>query len=309
MVEERSLVRTPLLLAGLLIVTLAGCERSEPTLAPYFENETHFRVIRESLYNRIIIEREGDEVTMRFRIGERSGQRQTAVDLSDPGRLVVPYTRTMLAAAWVQPNPEQILQIGLGGGGLNRFLTAVNSNLQLQTAELDPAVLETAEAYMGYQRSNRDQVTLMDGRMFLKRHPEQRYDWIFLDAYREGTVPVHLKTREFYQLVSDRLAPGGVVAANLHNTSALFESDVATLKSVFPEVHLYETTDRANVVALAFHGSPPDFQQEQPEFFTNRSELMETVRGEYAGPAKATEALLLTDDFAPAEYLQSQKTR
>ena len=40
-----------------------------------------------------------------------------------------------------------------------------------------------------------------------------RYDLIFVDAYRQPYVPFYLATREFFRLARERLAPGGLLAA------------------------------------------------------------------------------------------------
>ena len=53
-----------------------------------------------------------------------------------------------------------------------------------------------------------------DARPFLRRR-DRRYDVIYVDAYHQPYVPFYLATREFFELVRDRLAPGGVVALNV----------------------------------------------------------------------------------------------
>ena len=45
--------------------------------------------------------------------------------------------------------------------------------------------------------------------------PTARYDSIFLDTYRQPYIPFYLSTHEFFELVRDRLAPGGSVIVNL----------------------------------------------------------------------------------------------
>jgi len=47
--------------------------------------------------------------------------RESAVDLSDPTHLVVPYTTAIAASAMFHPNPRNALMIGLGGAGFNQF--------------------------------------------------------------------------------------------------------------------------------------------------------------------------------------------
>ncbi len=292
------------LLLTLAILALAGCDSRH-------EDEEHhangdFRVTRESLYNRINVEKKGTEVDMKFRDGSRA-QRQSAVDLADPERLIIPYTRTMLAAALVQPAPRSILQIGLGGGALNRFLAATLPGTTIRTAELDGDVLAMAEKYMAFKPTGRDQVTVEDGRTFLKRDRE-KYDWIFLDAFRSGHVPLHLKSREFYELVRAHLAPGGVVAANTVHGTRLYDSDLATFLSVFPEVHVFRVTGKGNAIILCFNEPRPDWPTLPAHLPDAIRPHVENALTEYTGPADAHGAQVLTDDFIPAESLQEQRS-
>ena len=53
-----------------------------------------------------------------------------------------------------------------------------------------------------------------DARPFL-RSTDERYDLIVVDAYHQPYVPFYLATREFFALVRERLAPGGIVALNV----------------------------------------------------------------------------------------------
>jgi spermidine synthase len=284
-----------------LLLALAGC--GDRGSEEFHEGPTKFRVVRESLYNRVVVQREGDVVELRFRSGHRV-PRQTAVDLADPTRLVLPYTRAMLAAAFVQPGPRRVLQIGLGGGAINRYLRAVLPETELTTVELDATVRDMAVEFMDYRPDGNDRVVIEDGRAFVRRAAET-WDWILVDAYAGSAVPAHLKTQEFYRLLLARLAPGGVVALNLHAGTDLFVSDLATLRSVFPRVEVFAVPGTGNAVVLAFADGvfsvrlPADFPD------TLRRDLT-AVAGNHGGPAPVTEAPILTDDFAPAEFLQER---
>ncbi len=284
-------------------LALGGCE--DRARGPFEESPTKFRVVRESLYNQVVVERDGDIVDLKFRSG-RAVPRQTAVDLSNPERLVIPYTRTMLAAALVQPEPGRILQLGLGGGAMNRYLRRVFPGAHLTTAELDATVRDMAVEFMGFQPGERDVVVIEDARAFLRSRSET-WDWILVDAYSGGSVPPHLKTKEFYELLKARLAPGGVVALNLHAGNRLFASDQATLKAVFPSVGLFAVPGTGNVVALAWKGESKEFRASDLAGFSGTlREILAAVAQDFSGEA-AVGAAVLTDDFAPAEFLQQQK--
>lgn len=292
----------------LLLLAFAGCKPTPDE--SHYESETSFRLVRESLYNRILVERDGDIVALNFRVG-RQARRQTAVDLTQPSRLVIPYSRTMLAAAFVQPQPRRILQIGLGGGGLNRFLRIAYPQAHLQTVELDAEVLAVAKEYMDFRPDAQDEVTIADGRSFVKKSKD-KWDWIIVDAFRDGAVPAHLKTKEFYQLLQSHLAPGGVVAFNVHHGTRLFESDQATLRDVFPQVHTFSVAGTGNVIILAFDGPSPDWKD--PALAETHSASayvkphLEQALNEYSGSVTPGGAPVLTDDYAPAEFLEGRSS-
>jgi spermidine synthase len=287
----------------LVALALAGCK--DKAHESFSESPTRFRVVRESLYNQVMVERDGDIVDLRFRRG-KNVPRQTAVDLSDPERLVIPYSRIMLAAALVQPEPRRVLQLGLGGGAMNRYLRKVRPEVFLQTAEIDATVRDMAMEFMGFRPDAQDVVVIEDARVFVRKNTET-WDWILVDAFSGGSVPPHLKTREFYALLKARLAPGGVVAINLHRSNRLFASDQATLRSVFSQVQLFDVPGTGNVVALAFEGPARNLRETDLSRFSGsfREHLGRAV-AVYAGPAQ-TEAAVLTDDYAPTEFLQQQK--
>ena len=54
---------------------------------------------------------------------------------------------------------------------------------------------------------------IQDGRQYLLRHPVPG-DFIVLDAYNSDTIPFHLITREFFELVKSRLTDDGILAIN-----------------------------------------------------------------------------------------------
>ena len=266
--------------------------------------------IFESAYNRILIEKQSSTVAMRFR---RRGAEymESAIDLQKPLDLVVPYTRTLFVGAFFQPNPKHVLLIGLGGGGFNRLFNAAFPNATLHSAELDPKIVDLAKSEMGFRETAKNAVTISDGRIFLKRDTAT-YDWIILDAFRGGYVPSHLKTVEFYTLVKAHLSDGGILLTNLHNGTALFSSDVATLRASFPKVCFFCVRAAGNVIAVAAKSPALDFKSCIRGFESEiaNAVLQEHLNFEQLKQEKCTvepeaNARVLTDDFAPAEYLEA----
>ena len=62
---------------------------------------------------------------------------------------------------------------------------------------------------------------------------------IIVDAYRQPYIPFYLATREFFELVRDRLAPGGVVIVNVGHPEGSDELETVlgrTMAEAFPTV-------------------------------------------------------------------------
>jgi spermidine synthase len=271
----------------------------------------------DTIYNSLTIEKRGSIVELRAR-SRRGEALESAVDLTDPLQLVVPYTRSLYAGLFFQPNPRRVLMIGLGGAGFHRLFAAAFPEAVLHTVELDPKVFELAKERMSFVPTPNTPVTIMDGRMFVKRNRET-WDWIILDAFRGGYVPPHLKTEEFYRECAARLSDRGVFISNLHATSELYYSDVKTIQKVFPQVVLFATEGRGNVIACAVKYKTPDVTDPKswpetsriarPEF-ADRLDL-EDIRREHAplpSASRLRNAKVMTDDFSPVEFLDAVKT-
>ena len=105
----------------------------------------------------------------------------------------------------------------------------------VDAVEIDPEL--TGSAAAGSTCANpRLSVHHEDARPYLRR-TDARYDVIVVDAYRQPYIPFYLVTREFFELVRDRLNPGGVVLVNIGHPEG--EDDLekvltATMGAVFP---------------------------------------------------------------------------
>ena len=270
----------------------------------------------DTIYNSLTVEKRGAVVELRARL-RGSEALESAIDLSDPMMPIVAYTRSLYAGLFFQPKPQRVLMIGLGGAGFHRMFTAAYPEALLQTVELDPKVLELTQSRLAFKPTDKTPVALTDGRMFVKRD-KQMWDWIILDAFRGGFVPPHLKTEEFYKECAARLADNGVFITNLHATSQLYYADIKTLQAVFPQVVLFETKGRGNVIACAVKYRVPLITDPAKwptaatlnrPVFAGRLDL-EAVRNEYASipEAQVKSAKVMTDDFAPVEFLDAMKT-
>lgn len=270
----------------------------------------------DTIYNSLTVEKRGTVVELRARL-RGSEALESAIDLRDPMQPIVAYTKSLYAGLFFQPKPQRVLMIGLGGAGFHRMFTVAYPEALLQTVELDPKVFELTQSRLAFKPTAKTPVALMDGRMFVKRD-RQTWDWLILDAFRGGFVPPHLKTEEFYRECAARLADNGVFITNLHATSQLYYSDIKTLQAVFPQLVLFETAGRGNVIACAVKYRmplindpakwPTNAALNRP-VFAGRLDL-DAVRREFASlpEVEVKNAKVMTDDFAPVEFLDAMKT-
>lgn len=266
-----------------------------------------------SLYQDVIVTEDKGLRCMQFGITARI--LQTCMDQAQPDRLVFTYTRMLLAALYLNPNPRKVLVIGLGGGTVPLTLTRLVDGVTIDAVELDPAVVKVAQRYFGFAERPGLTVTVEDGRVFVKRAQRQgrRYDLIVLDAYGHQYIPEHMLTREFLLEVKSLLAPGGVVAANTHTTSKLFFAESATYHDAFGP--FYSLTDGNRVILARPDGLLERAQIEQnaerlearlQAFGTGKAYLLPLINSRASWPR---ETRVLTDQYSPANLLNERPAK
>lgn len=261
-----------------------------------------------SLYREVLVYDTGSVRCMCFTRNCRVG-RQTCMDLRHPDRFALNYTRMMLGALYLNPQPRSILIVGLGGGTLPRALMQVLPQTSIDTVEIDPAVVRVAKQYFDFTPGSRVSVAEQDGRVFVKRAIRERrqYDLIMLDAFDHEYIPEHLLTQEFLREVKSLLAPGGVLAANTFSSSRLYDYESVTYASVFGT---FFNLKRDNRVILAMNGALPDAGRIERNSAVHRAEFAKfDVHPEFLLPLFSTQpdwnakTRILTDQYSPANLL------
>jgi len=251
---------------------------------------------------------------------------ESGVSLDPPHDTVCHYTDMLHLAFLFTPSPKRVLFVGGGGGIAPRRFRRDLPHAQIDVAEIDPAVIEVSRQHFFFKEDVRMKAHAIDGRLFL-RTVQRPYDIIVLDAYTiNGQVPFHLMTREFLDLVKQRLSPGGTVIMNLitglyGSEGRLYQAALATFDSEFPNVYVFprdyrwneDPTIPRNVMIVA----TPSGQRLTREHITQTAHRLVTD-GTVTIPnfAQYAENLLsrhmtqpddtppLTDNHAPVERLQ-----
>ncbi len=245
---------------------------------------------------------------------------QSRMSLEDPLRGHFEYV-DYLHLPWLwKDDIRSVLVIGLGGGSLQRTYQAQHPGVEVETVEIDPAVVESARRFFALRESDRMKVVAADGRLFLRRST-RAYDLIVLDAYttnRYGSgIPYSLVTREFFQMVREHLADGGILACNVIATveagrNRILAAVYRTVKTSFPSVSLFSAEGSGNVVLIASTAAEEvtsaELARRADRLAGSKAATAPRYRDLIARrlavpPEGGAEALVLTDDFAPVDGL------
>jgi spermidine synthase len=150
----------------------------------------------------------------------------------------------------VDEAPRSALVIGGGEGATLREILRYPSIRRAVMVDIDDEVVEICRRYLpemhqGAFDDPRTAVLHEDARAYLE-HSRERYDLIVSDLVEpleEGPACL-LYSREFYQIVHDRLTPGGTFTMQAGMTKvgelAFFTAIHRTLREVFPIVAPYQ---------------------------------------------------------------------
>lgn len=295
-----------------LIITLLTCILVNTAFANLaFAKTIHSE---RSLYRNILVEENNGLRCLKFNV-KSSKTQQSCMLVAQPDRLVFNYTKMLFSSLLINPNPERILIIGLGGGTMSNTLKQIYPFAVITNVEIDPAVIKVARDYFAFIENKNITAVAQDGRIFIKRAAlkKQQYDWIILDAFNGDYIPEHLMTQEFLQEAKQLLSENGVLAANTFSVSDLYNYESATYKSVFGDFFNVRKNRNTNRIILASIKELPsnaliaeraeDLREKLRPFNVDITEI-----SRYMLPTTTTQdwpktTPALTDQFSPANLL------
>ncbi|MDF3069310.1 MAG: spermidine synthase [Polyangiaceae bacterium] len=137
--------------------------------------------------------------------------------------------------------PRRLGVVGLGVGTLAAYGKPRDS---LRFYEVDPNVVALARRDFSFIRDSAAsvEVAMGDGRISLAQEAPRAFDVLVLDAFSSDSVPVHLLTREAFEVYLRQLAPEGMLLANVSNRHLALERVVrGAARAVGLHVRVEET--------------------------------------------------------------------
>jgi hypothetical protein len=130
------------------------------------------------------------------------------------------YTGTSGVGRTMKHFPRQTnRRIGLVGLGTGTLAVWGKAGDYLRIYEIDESVERIARRRFSFLRDSEAQieVVLGDARLSMERESDQRFDILVLDAFSSDAIPVHLLTREAFEIYHRHLRPDGVIAVHISN--------------------------------------------------------------------------------------------
>jgi hypothetical protein len=115
------------------------------------------------------------------------------------------------------------MHIGVIGLGVGTMAAHARPGDRVRFYEINPQVEQMAREHFTYlgECPGEETVVIGDARISLERElaagDPQQFDLLVVDAFSGDSIPIHLLTREAFQLYEKHLAPGGVLAVHITN--------------------------------------------------------------------------------------------
>ncbi|MCL4287947.1 MAG: fused MFS/spermidine synthase [Thermoleophilia bacterium] len=255
------------------------------------ETETQYaQVVEEPDGDRVLQLNEGQAIHSLYKPGSYLTGRYW------DGLIVLPF------AALERP-PERVAILGNAAGTAARMYGHYFPSARVDGVEIDGELTEIGRRFFDLAGPDLHTHTA-DARPWLRRS-DGDYDVIVVDAYRQPYIPFYLATSEFFDLVREKLAPGGAVVVNIGHPEGnddLERAVAATMATAFSTV-IRDPLEDSNTLLL---GSEAPASPERllaaigglPDELGN----LAAIESQRIGPMLAG-GPVYSDDRAPVEWL------
>lgn len=228
------------------------------------------------------------------------------------------------AIAGFDPSPKDVLMVGLSSGSWAQVIASNPAVGHLTVVEINPDYLRLIPQYQevaSVLHNPKISIEIDDGRRWLFRHPERRFDLIVMNTtfnWREHAT--NLLSAEFLQLIRHHLQPGGVFYYNTTGSDEVLITGTTQFPYALRVVNFLALSDRPLAIdkeawrraltAYRLDGVPvfdlnrPHDQKRLEEVLSTADSAGDSAAMEYAGTIRqrCRQKRIITDDNMGTEW-------
>lgn len=236
--------------------------------------------------------------------------------LEDPTQLAYGYEKVGAEVLeYLEGRDGRIDSFFIGGGGytLPKYIEHVYPDSTIDVAEIDPGVTQIAHDMLGLRRDTPIRTFNEDARLFLTDlDPARRYNLVMGDAFNDFSVPYHLTTREFNELVRRHLTDSGIYMLNLIDGKErqFVGAFLRTLRQTFDYLYLIPTSDNwetlvRNTYVVLASPAPIDVDRLRQVYGGDTVRAVDgwLVSEDQLRAVMNNGNIVLTDEFVPTDRL------
>ena len=242
-------------------------------------------------------EKEPDDPT-RHHFVMQHGMTNHGLQFTDPARRTEPTAyfsrKSGVGLAMQYTSPKDSRRVGIIGLGVGTIAAYARPGDHFTFYEINPQVEHQAREYFSYLSDCKGKVDVIlgDARLTLERLPSQQFDLLVLDAFTGDAVPVHLLTKEAFDIYLKHLKPDGLIAMHISTNHVDLQSVVRRLAAHFALSTAWIETHRNDTAGI--FDSDWIILAKNKQFQTNPQ--IKTAKTEYKAPPK--DISLWTDNHA-----------
>ena len=288
------------------------------SLMLFFQENKNFLYFKDGVYEKIMIyDGLHNDRPTRFFQQDRSASGAMFLDSDE---LVYDYTKYYTLYQLAKESPKNILVLGGGAYSIPKAILKKLPQAKVEVVEIEPSLYDLAKKYFRLEESPRLKNYIEDGRRFL-RYSSKKYDLIFSDVYYSFySVPIHFTTKEFYSLAKKKLSPKGVFIANFigdlkGGRQSLTLSEMKTFRSIFQNSYFFALTSPTSkkLQSFIFLGlnSNEKINFDDVKIKSQQDKIIRDLSNKliYLSQRNLSAYPILTDNYAPIEYLTAQVLR
>jgi hypothetical protein len=160
------------------------------------------------------------------------------LQLVDPDEAYLPttyYGETSGIGLAMRALPPENRRIGLVGLGTGTASSYVRAGDYLRVYEINPEARHLATSRFSYitHCPGKVDIVMGDARLSMEREPSQQFDLLALDAFSGDAIPVHLLTKEAFEIYQRQLKTNGILVVHISNHYLDLEPVVVNLAHQF----------------------------------------------------------------------------